>query len=238
MSWRRVNFKDEKILHAHVNIWGVILAGGEGRRLQSYVHSLYNDMRPKQFATLVGDKSMLQLTLDRVKKIIPSERIFIAVTNNHMPYVEDQLGKQPLERIVIQPFCRETAPGILLSLLHIFKRDQHARVVLFPSDHFILEEERFMMYVKHAASFVRSHQKYIVLLGMVPQNSTSDYGWVVRGKELARYDTKVIYSVNGFYEKPCPAVAAELQSKGGLWNTLILVGNVAMMIDQFRMLTP
>ncbi len=100
------------------SIWGIILAGGEGKRLKSYIHTIYPDDRPKQYATLVGSRSMLRLTVDRVKKLIPAEHILTIVNKNHLHFAEKELSAQPRDTIIVQPFCRETASGILLPLLH------------------------------------------------------------------------------------------------------------------------
>ena len=166
---------------------------------------------------------MLKWTLDRVRKVIPPERQYIAITRSHLPYVAEQFGDAPVETVVVQPFCRDTAPGILLPLLHIRKRDHNALVIVFPSDHFIVEEDRFMAHVVSAARFISTHQHFILLLGMVPHSSATDYGWIVKGSELARDDTGSFYHVNGFYEKPSLNVASELQEKGALWNTFVIV---------------
>src|SRR5271169_5308005 len=103
--------------------WGIILSGGEGTRLEQFIKRIYGIVRPKQYCALVGTRTMLQHTLDRAKSLLPSQKILTVINNSHLKYVQTQLEDQPPETVLVQPCNRETAAGILLSLLHVYAQD-------------------------------------------------------------------------------------------------------------------
>jgi mannose-1-phosphate guanylyltransferase len=97
---------------------------------------------------------MLEHTFDRAEKSISPERLFTVVGRNHLNYPEArrQLSARPEGTIVVQPENKETAPGLLLPLMHLVKRDPTSRVAVFPSAHFIVEEDLFMLHVQRGGA--------------------------------------------------------------------------------------
>ncbi len=113
---------------------------------------------------------MLEHTWDRATTLMPAEQLFMVVAKQHLrfPEVHRQLKLKPPQSLVIQPANRETAPGILLPLLHIYNCYPEATVAVFPSDHFVLEEDRSMRHVDDAFRVVESDPSRYVLLGLEP----------------------------------------------------------------------
>jgi mannose-1-phosphate guanylyltransferase len=242
--------------------WGIVLAGGDGRRLKSFIRLHWGSMRPKQYCTLIGGQSMLRHTLARAERLLSPERLLTVVSRQHLGYAREELYDRPPSTVIVQPCNRGTGPGILLPLLHIYHRDPNAIVTLLPSDHFIVEEERFMAAVQDAASFVRSSSRHLVLLGVEPDRPETEYGWIEVGEKIENesgqqlplhplanlapregngmeYDwEKQLYRVKSFWEKPRAKMAKALYQSGCLWNTLILTGKVWMMLLLFQTLTP
>jgi mannose-1-phosphate guanylyltransferase len=120
-------------------LYGLVLAGGEGRRLKSYIKRLRGDSLPKQYVKFTSAHSMLEHTYRRAEKLIPRERLFTIVNQAHMKHqaVVDQLGGREPGTVIVQPENRDTGPGLLLPLMHIYKRYANAIVAVFPSDQFI-----------------------------------------------------------------------------------------------------
>ncbi|HWM78355.1 MAG TPA: sugar phosphate nucleotidyltransferase, partial [Methylomirabilota bacterium] len=96
------------------NLWAIVLAGGEGVRLRALTRRLYGDDRPKQYAALVGARSLLRQTLDRVGLLIPPERTVVVTLASHARYVEAELRGAPRPHVLAQPYDRGTAAGIFL----------------------------------------------------------------------------------------------------------------------------
>jgi mannose-1-phosphate guanylyltransferase len=214
------------------------LAGGEGRRLQSFIHACFGVDRPKQYCALIDHHSMLYHTLRRAERLIPPHHLFVIITDPHLRYAQEDLHDRALEMLIVQPCNRETGPGILLPLLHAHRRDPEAIVVLLPSDHFIHEEARFMAAVKHAAAFASGCSDYPVLLGAEPTGPEVEYGWIEPGEVLWRRQGEAVYQVRRFWEKPTLEKAADLYLQGYLWNTMVVVARATVLLDLFQELTP
>ncbi|MFZ5876715.1 MAG: sugar phosphate nucleotidyltransferase [Nitrospirota bacterium] len=204
---------------------GIVLAGGAGRRLRSFVYRLRGDTLPKQYVRFAGSRSLLDQTLDRVERIIPAERVWTVATESHLqfPEAKDQLGNRPPGTVILQPENRETAPGVLLPLVHLEARYPNAVVGLFPSDHFIDPEGLFMGYVDLAFRAVESDPHVAVLLGAEPDRVESEYGYIVPSAYDSVRAVPGIRRVASFVEKPTPAHAADLAARGAVWNTMVMV---------------
>ena len=160
---------------------------------------------------------MLEHTFERAERLIPARQIVTVVTKGHLRHgaVRDQLSRRPPENIIVQPENKETGPGIFLPLVHLYKRCPDANVALFPSDHFILEEDRFMDHVSLAARAVAHDPSRIVLLAMEAQYPEVEYGYVVPREGHGRLNLWGIRDTARFIEKPDPATARKLVDAGG-----------------------
>jgi mannose-1-phosphate guanylyltransferase len=221
-------------------LWGLVLAAGDGRRLQSYIQTLRGENLPKQYVNFVGRRSMLEHTIDRAKKLISPRRIVTIVSRQHLQFttVRRQLIRQPPTNVIVQPENRETLPGILLPLMHLYKCCSESIVAVFPSDHFILEEDRFMDYVAQAALAVAHDPARLVLLAVEPQDPETEYGYVV---PRANDGHLSIWGTRGavrFVEKPNAAMARGLIESGALWNTMIMVFKVRTLLQLIQNLCP
>jgi mannose-1-phosphate guanylyltransferase len=212
-------------------LWGIVLAAGEGTRVREFLTQLCGGRGIKQFCAVTGRRSMLQHTLDRAERLIPRERMLVVVSTEHRPEVEAQLKDWPAENIIFQPANRDTAPGILLPLAHVSHRDPHANVAIFPSDHFIQHEARFLRAVSRAAAEVERFPHDFVLLGMAPDVAEEGYGWIEPG---STDDGRATRRVQRFWEKPDPATTHALLSRGALWNTFVCVAWAPTIWDMVR----
>jgi mannose-1-phosphate guanylyltransferase len=219
---------------------GIILAAGEGNRLRSFVKTLRGYPLPKQYVNFIGKRSMLEHTFHRAQKMIPAERLFTVVSQNHLrhPEVARQLLTRPMASIVEQPDNRDTGPGLLLPLAHLYKRYPDSTVVVFPSDHFILEEDLFMAYVDQAFRVVEQDPAKVVLLGINPSEAEPEYGYIVPGKKLYDPSAPGTHAVSLFIEKPERNVARDLVSSGGLWNTLVMVFKAKTFLNAVSRIAP
>ena len=211
-------------------LWGIVLAAGEGTRVREFLTKLCGGRGIKQFCAVTGRRSMLQHTLDRAERLIPRERVLVVVSAEHRPEVESQLASWPVDNIIYQPRNRDTAPGILLPLAYVSHRDSQAHVAIFPSDHFIQDEARFLRAVSRAVTEVDRFPQDFVLLGMSPDEAEEGYGWI---EPAATEEGRGTHAVQRFWEKPDPVTTHALLSRGALWNTFVCVASAPTSSSRF-----
>lgn len=214
-------------------LWGVVLAGGDGRRLAGLPTRLGFPGCPKQFCPIPAARSMFEETVGRVEHLVPPERILAVVLRRHLRWAWSQLRALRSENILIQPENRETAPGMLLPAMAVAARDRHATIAFFPSDHFIREEDRLLEHVRVAQAFVESDPTRLILLGIRPDAPTADYGWMEPGDHVAREGGLSLFRVRRFWEKPDRERAKTFFRAGYLWNSFILIGKARQVLRLF-----
>jgi mannose-1-phosphate guanylyltransferase len=219
-------------------VWGVILAGGEGVRLQPLTRYLYGDGRPKQYARLLGGRSMLRQTVDRLTLAIPVERTVVVGRLSHREYLGEECLGTPPPPVLLRPEDRGTATAVLLAAHWIAGRDPDAIVALFPADHFVGEEPAFMRHVMRVATFVHRHPERLVLVAATPTEPEPQYGWIETGEVVGWVAGEPVLQVRSFHEKPDRERARVFMKRGHVWNTLILVSAVATLVENGRRLLP
>ncbi len=219
---------------------GIVLAAGEGARLRRFVQQIHGKTLPKQYVNFVGRRSMLEHTFDRAERLIPAERLFTVINRDHLdhPEVRRQLAHRPAGTVVLQPANRDTGPGLLLPLIRLCRRYTRSVVAVFPSDHFVLEEDLFMHYVQQSCGAVRRDPERVILLGVEPEAPEPEYGYIMPGEEQGLLFWPGIRRVARFIEKPREDAARELIRTGGLWNTFVMAFSPGTLLELARRYTP
>lgn len=207
-------------------VWSIVLAGGEGERVQPLVRRWLGRPKPKQYCTFVGTRSLLQHTLDRADRLTAADQKVIVIGRSHARQAWPQLGQRPSGMVILQPANRNTAAGVFLPLTYIKARDAQATVIIYPSDHFVYPEHRFLDSVQRAVWTAERFPDRLMLLGVPPDRLELDYGWIQPGEPLDRSSNDRIQTVRAFFEKPTAAEADAALTEGALWNTLVLAANV------------
>jgi mannose-1-phosphate guanylyltransferase len=211
----------------------VILAGGDGMRLRPLTRELAGDDRPKQYCRVLGDETLLAQTRRRVSRSVSPLRTLIVVTRHHERFYRDALADLPPHVVVVQPENRGTAAGILYPLLRLETLTGSDVVALFPSDHYVSDDELFMDHVDTAFDAVRACPDLTVLLGVRPDRPETEYGWIEPGPPivpLTRPWPMLVSGVRRFWEKPPPKVAAAVEARGCLWNSFVIVARVSALL--------
>jgi mannose-1-phosphate guanylyltransferase len=202
-------------------LWAIVLAGGQGARLARLTQAIHGHHVAKQFARLCGDRSFLQITLDRIAALVPPSRTDVVVAESQMDMAREQVAGHGDVTLIAQPRDRGTAVGMLLPLIHVLTRDSEALVTLFPSDHFFAREAQFLEAVRRAASVADEAEGGIVLVGAPADEALTDLGWVVCGDNWSGGSGRA-RTVEEFVEKPAADQARQLLGRGALWNTLVV----------------
>jgi mannose-1-phosphate guanylyltransferase len=203
------------------NVWAIVLAAGEGSRLSTLTRSLHGRHVPKQFASLWGDRTFLNRTLDRVGWLVPRERTLVVVADDCKALAEAHLRDYSGVDAVYQPSNRGTGAGVLLPLAHVLARDPGACVVIFPSDHHVEREAPFQDAIRHAVQATDFASSHVAMIGATAESPATDLGWIDCGEDLACSAIRAS-RVQAFVEKPAASIAVDLLRHGAMWNTMIV----------------
>jgi mannose-1-phosphate guanylyltransferase len=219
-------------------VWAMVLAGGEGNRLTPLVRRLIGEDRPKQYVPLLGPISLLRQTLDRVGRLVPVERTVVVSQYAHCRYLDRELSDAAAPRVLLQPENRGTGTAVLYAAHAIRRLDPEAVVAVFPSDHYVREEDAFLAHVAEVTTFVERQPERLVLLGARPTSPEPEYGWVRPGTTIGETSHGPICRVLGFLEKPEPETAVRCLETGWLWNTFAFVAGLPALLDAGREFLP
>ena len=217
--------------------WSIVLAGGEGVRMQPAIRRWFGRTTPKQYCRFIGTRSMFQHTLDRTMQFTNPTRTVVVVGRGHQK-AWGQIGERDPGMVLVQPGDADTAPGIFFPLTYIRARDLKGTVVISPSDHFIFPEGRFLGEVAYAMRAAEKLATRLLLLAARPTAPETDYGWIQPGDDLTRFGARPVRTVRAFLEKPEPALAELAYRSGALWNTFMMVGNVETIWNLGRRVLP
>lgn len=199
----------------------LILAGGKGTRL--WPISRFH--KPKQFQKLFDERTMLQVTLDRVLPLVPLKDIYVATSQFYGQEIRKQLPKINLKNIILEPAFRERVSAFLLFLCYLKKEDFSRPVVVLPSDHLIKDEEKFRKAIIAGKEFIEKHPDRILLFGEKPIFPDTGLGYIQKGgKRIERIEDFSVFEVKHFKEKPNLKKAKEyIKLRDYFWNAGIFI---------------
>lgn len=209
------------------NNFCVIMAGGVGSRFWPFS----TNERPKQFLDLYGTgRTLLQMTFDRFKRIMPVENIYIASNTLYKDLILEQLPEITENQVLLEPARRNTAPCICYAVNKIMALNENANIVVSPSDHLILKEDEFVEIVKRGLNFTENND-CLLTLGIKPSRPETGYGYIqVDGND----GKKDFYKVKTFTEKPNLELAKVfLESGEFLWNSGMFLWNGKTISEAF-----
>ena len=207
----------------------LIMAGGKGTRFWP----LSTEEKPKQFLNLLGDETMIQMTVNRIKPIIPIERIFVCTGEKYVDLVKKQFPELPDRNIIVEPEGRNTTPCITLSALVIKRYYKDSTMVVLPSDHLINDEEEFRRIILEADNFIKNNNNAIITLGMEPTRAETGYGYIKCSEEISKSIKSEVVKVEKFVEKPNEELANEYVSSGNyLWNGGMFIWTVENILSE------
>lgn len=211
------------------------MAGGIGGRFWP----VSSEECPKQFLDVLGcGKTLIQLTVDRFKELVPPENIWIVTSADYKKLIEEQLPEISRENVLYEPCRRNTAPCICYVSWKIKKRNPRANVIVAPSDHIITDVKAFREGITECMAFA-AETDAIVTFGIRPSYPETGYGYIKADLSFSSSRQKNIFRVDSFKEKPTKDVAEEYVSQNNYyWNSGIFIWSVSTIVNAFRVYCP
>ena len=205
----------------------VILAGGSGTRFWPRSRRAH----AKQVLALDGERSMLQQTVERLKPIAGLEKIWV-IANEYLAHeIAGQLKGMPAGQIVREPVARNTAPACGLAAFLIERQNPDAVLGVFPSDHVIADEPRFLKALQKGIAVAAAGDN-IVVLGIEPTRAETGYGYI-ETTDYTRDDSAL--HVRRFIEKPNQNRAGDFLAAGNyFWNSGIFLWSARTLANAVR----
>ena len=210
--------------------WAVVLAGGVGSRFWP----LSTPTRPKQLLPLATSEPLLCDSVDRLRPIVPMDRVLILTNRALVPVIAGMLPGIPPENLIAEPRAGGTAAALTWAAQEIARRDGPSAVMMsVHADWAVADAAGFQRALLRAADAAEQHAA-LVTVGVVPTRADPGFGYIQPGDAL---DGEV-RRVARFVEKPDRVRAEEMLRNGYLWNSGIFVWRVGDFLDDVRRLTP
>jgi mannose-1-phosphate guanylyltransferase len=213
----------------------VILAGGRGTRFWPRSRT----RTPKQLLNIVGKRTMLQQTVERLRPLISLDRIWTVTNSEQAASVAKQLPSPARKRILTEPLGRNTAAAIALAAAHVRHAAKgDAVLAVLPADHYIAQPDRYRQIVGAALDLARE-QGRMVVLGIPPTRPETGFGYIERGREQRDVNGFPAFPVRRFTEKPELAVARDYIASGNyFWNAGMFFWRVSTFLEALREFLP
>jgi mannose-1-phosphate guanylyltransferase len=207
--------------------YAVIMAGGGGTRLWP----VSRKEKPKQLLPLLGQDTLFQSTVQRLRNLFPPERILVVTVEEQAREMRLQAPEIPEENYLIESSPRGTASVVGLAAAILHKRDQDASMAILPSDHFIRNRDLFHYLLKTA--FDVADNGYLVTLGITPTQPSTAYGYIQQGEPLPGDYKYPAYKVKSFKEKPDDQTAQKLLHSGDhSWNSGMFIWRADVILKE------
>lgn len=208
-------------------IYGVIMAGGKGERFWP----LSRSSRPKQFLKLTSDHTMLEETIERVRPIIPLERIRIVTGDSMMQLLLQSADYLNQSHILAEPVGRNTCLAVGFAAVHLRKQDPEAVMVVLSADHLIRPPERLLKILEDGCE-IASVEDRLITIGIVPTRPETGYGYIKLGELFKSERESTVFQVASFAEKPKATVAQEYYfSRKYLWNSGMFIWSARSILE-------
>jgi len=213
----------------------IIFAGGAGTRLWP----LSRKKSPKQFEKIIGDKSTLQLMVERLLPAFKPEEIFLATNEKYKEMIKKQLPTITQSNLILEPEKKDVGPAIAL-VAGLFSRwfgDEP--VVILWSDHLVKRNALFLKIIQLAAQLIEKEKEKIIFIGHQPRYPSTNLGYIHLGKKTREIKGVSFFQFLGFKYKPDEKTAKRFFSSGNYaWNLGYFITTPRFIYEAFRRLEP
>lgn len=209
------------------------MAGGIGSRFWP----MSTEENPKQFLDFLGTgKSLIQMTYDRLLRFIPADQIYVLTNEKYKDQVLEQLPGLTSDQVLCEPMRKNTAPCIAYAAGKLYDKNENANLIITPSDHLVLQEDRFAETVKRGIE--AAEQGKIITIGIKPTRPDTGYGYIEFNKDSDKTPNS-IHQVLQFREKPNLEKAEEFVASGNFyWNAGVFIWKASTIIQSLEKYEP
>jgi len=211
----------------------IIFAGGVGTRLWP----LSRKNSPKQFEKILGDKSTLQLAVDRLHPDFEFSDIYIATGKKYEEIIKQQLPKIPAQNFIFEPAVRDVGPAVGLSLSIVGKEHPNSPIAILWSDHFVKKERRFREVLHFAEDLVKKGNP-LILIGQRARFANQNLGWIEFGDETQEIKGTKVFKFKKLIYRPTLSQAESFLNQNFAWNPGYFVTTPNFLLSQFKTFTP
>lgn len=221
------NYKD--------HLYALIVAGGGGTRLWPRSRN----KTPKQFLKLFGGETLIQITTERLNRILPWDKIFVVtVSDAYKKEILNEVPQVPSRNVIVEPERKNTAPAHGLGAIYIYKKDPEAVIINAAADHLVQPEGKYTETMDAAAAYAYSGN-FLVAVGIKPTYPNVGYGYTKRGKKVATSLGRNVYKLDKFTEKPKLAVVEKYVESGDYyWNANMYVWRADSFLNALKKHSP
>lgn len=203
--------------------FAVILAGGRGERFWP----LSTSRRPKQFLSLVGDRTLLAQAVDRLEGLIPPERVLVITNAEFVDVAREAAPALPAENVIGEPVGRDTAAAVALGLAVVRARTPDPAFCVLTADHVIGDLDLFRATLRESLALARAEDA-LLTIGLEPAAPSTSFGYIEAGPPEADRDGIQFHRARRFVEKPDAETAARYVAEGNYyWNAGMFIWSAA-----------
>jgi len=213
----------------------VIFAGGAGTRLWP----LSRKKSPKQFEKLIGNKSTVQLAMERLTPDFKYEDIYIATNFIYKKIIQEQLPEIPKKNFIFEPEKKDVGPAIALVMGIFSKIMPKEPVAILWSDHLVKRTKVFKDILKKAGSFIEKNPNKIIFIGHKPRFASTNLGYIHINRKSTYFLSQDFFGFEGFKYKPDEQTAKKFfQSGEYAWNLGYFVTSPKFLYQAFAQIAP
>ena len=209
----------------------VIMAGGAGTRLWP----LSRANRPKQLLRLLGGRSLLRQSFERLTALLAPENVYVITGARYLPLVAEELPEVPGENLIGEPVGRDTANAVGLAAAILHRRDPDGVMGVFTADHVITPLDHFTEAVDLGFKTAEANPGALITFGIKVRHAETAFGYVRRGERVS----ESVYQVEEFTEKPDAETARRYAASGDYyWNSGMFAWRTSAILEQLRIHLP